>query len=299
MALQGVLFVCFSLPHPLIFFWGTDLFSQARIPLGGAFSDERAYCSTILPTSFTLKLAPRCGSRCRSPGPPPKPLRTRPREAPEKSRGGARPPAASAAPQASSPPSPPPAAARGGLTRAGRARPPSPPPSPGGPPGLPSPRGGGGAASARTGVPCVPGCRHSRTLDPRRPTPRPPQLDSCGPHPSTWDGCGMRGAGCGASLPRPSGGRTPALGQRACDAHPSVHPGTFRFLFGRWLGYGWMPGAPSNRSGRGQRNGIIPLECRGGPPPEGGRALLREVAARAATRSYVQLRAAAALQLPT
>ena len=144
----------------------------------------------------TLKLAPRCGSRCRSPGPPPKPLRTRPREAPEKSRGGARPPAASAAPQASSPPSPPPAAARGGLTRAGRARPPSPPPSPGGPPGLPSPRGGGGLLPHEPGSPAfqVAGTPGPSIRDARRPAP-PSWTPVARIRPrGTGAGCGVRDA---------------------------------------------------------------------------------------------------------
>ena len=297
MALQGVLFVCFSLPHPLIFFWGTDLFSQARIPLGGAFSDERAYCSTILPTSFTLKLAPRCGSRCRSPGPPPKPLRTRPREAPEKSRGGARPPAASAAPQASSPPSPPPGSGAGGA-HAGRARAPAlPAPLTRRTPRAPLPSGRGGAASARTGVPCVPGCRHSRTLDPRRPTPRPPQLDSCGPHPSTWDGCGVRGAGCGASLPRPSGGLPPSGSGRATRTLPSILERSVSYSDDGWAMdgcQGRLPKVQQKRTRPAQWNHSAGMSRRpsaagggAGPPTRGtcsGWVHMR-VAARAATCS--------------
>lgn len=194
------------------------------------------------------------------------------------------------------PPLAPPGSGAGGA-HAGRARAPAlPAPLTRRTPRAPLPSGRGGAASARTGVPCVPGCRHSRTLDPRRPTPRPPQLDSCGPHPSTWDGCGVRGAGCGASLPRPSGGLPPSGSGRATRTLPSILERSVSYSDDGWAMdgcQGRLPKVQQKRTRPAQWNHSAGMSRR--PSAAGGGA---GPPTRGTCSGWVHMRVAAALQLP-
>ena len=178
------------------------------------------------------------------------------------------------------PPLAPPRQRRGGGSRGpgARARPPR-PPHPADPPGSPPLGEGGGLLPHEPGSPAfqVAGTPGPSIRDARRPAP-PSWTPVARIRPrGTGAGCGVRDAvrRCPA---RAEASRPRAAGVRRAPFRPSWNvPFPIRTMAGLWMD---ARGAfrRSNRSGRGQRNGIIPLECRGGPPPpEGGRALLREV----------------------